>query len=91
MRAHAGEYSEALGRPITYVAVPLEEWGRELRTYGLPDHLFWHILTMAHLHAAGRYDRLTGDVEAITGRPATSTRDFVAHHPEIFGPAATTA
>ncbi len=60
----------------------------ELRTYGLPDHLFGHILTMARLHAAGRYDRLTNDVEAITGRPATSTRDFVAHHPEVFGPAA---
>ncbi len=88
MRAHAAEYSEALGRIITYVDVPLEEWERDLRTRGLPDHLFGHILTMAKLHAAGRYDRLTHDVEAITGRPATSTRDFVSHHPEVFGPPA---
>jgi hypothetical protein len=41
---------------------------------------------MARLHAAGRYDRLTHDVEALLGRPATSARDFVARHAELFGP-----
>jgi hypothetical protein len=41
---------------------------------------------MAKLHAANRYDRLTHDVEAVTGRPATSIRDYVAGHPELFGP-----
>ena len=51
----------------------------------LPDHVFDHILTMAQLHADNRYDRLTHDVEAITGRPATSIREYVAQHPEIFG------
>jgi hypothetical protein len=43
---------------------------------------------MARLHAANRYDRLTHDVEAITGRPATSARDFVARHAELFAPRA---
>jgi NAD(P)H dehydrogenase (quinone) len=41
---------------------------------------------MARLHADNRYDRLTGDVEAVTGRPATSVREYVANHPELFGP-----
>jgi hypothetical protein len=36
--------------------------------------------------AANRYDRLTQDVEAITGRPATSARDFVARHAKSFAP-----
>ena len=86
MIAHAAEYSEALGRNITYVDVPLEQWrDQELRTRNLPDHLLEHLLTMAHLHAANRYDRLTHDVEAITGRPATSTHDFVARHAGAFG------
>jgi uncharacterized protein YbjT (DUF2867 family) len=86
MHAHAAEYSDALGRTITYVDVPLEQWrDQELRRRNLPDHVFEHLLTMARLHAANRYDRLTHDVEAITGRPATSTRDFVAHHAELFG------
>jgi uncharacterized protein YbjT (DUF2867 family) len=83
----AAEYSEALGRTITYVDEPFEEWQeRELRSRGLPEHLYNHLLTMARLHAENRYDRLTHDVEAITGRPATSIRDFVANHPEVFGP-----
>ena len=86
MSAHAAEYSEALGRIITYVDVPLEQWrDQELRPRKLPDHLLAHLLTMARLHAANRYDRLTQDVEAITGRPATSTREFVARHAEAFG------
>ena len=52
---------------------------------GLPEHLLGHLLTMAKLHADNRYDRLTHDVEAVTGRPATSVRDYVAKHPEMFG------
>ncbi len=85
MRDVAAEYSEAMGRTITYVDVPFDEWrDRELRSRGLPDHVFDHLLTMAKLHADNRYDRLTDDFEAITGRPATSIRDYVTSHPEVF-------
>ena len=87
MRGLAAEYSEALGRPVTYVDVPLEQWrDQELRPRGLPEHVYEHFLTMAKMHAANRYDRLTQDVEAILGRPATSARDFVARHAESFAP-----
>ncbi len=87
MNRIAAEYSEALHRTITYVDVPFEQWrDQDLRSLNLPDHVFEHLLTMARLHAENRYDRLTHDVETITGRPATSVRDFVANHPEIFGP-----
>ncbi|HEX2487907.1 MAG TPA: NAD(P)H-binding protein [Blastocatellia bacterium] len=87
MHAMAAEYSAALGRTITYVDVPLEQWrDQELRSRNLPDHVFEHLLTMARLHAANRYDRLTHNVEAITGTRATSCRDFVARHAELFRP-----
>jgi NAD(P)H dehydrogenase (quinone) len=90
MRAVAAEYSEALGRTVTYVDEPFERWrDRELRARGLPEHVYEHLLTMAKLHAANRYDRLRHDVEAITGRPATSIRDYVAKHLELFGPPGT--
>jgi uncharacterized protein YbjT (DUF2867 family) len=86
MRGLAAEYSDALGCTITYVDVPLGNWrDQELRNRNLPEHVFEHLLTMARLHAANRYDRLTHDVEAITGRPATSARDFVARHASLFG------
>lgn len=87
MRAAAAEYSEALGRTITYVDVPMEEWlERELPARGLPGHVAGHMKVMAQLHADNRYDRLTDHFEAIIGRPATSIRDYVAKHPELFGP-----
>jgi NAD(P)H dehydrogenase (quinone) len=85
MHAVAAEYSAALGRTITYIDVPLEQWrDQELRSRNLPVHVFEHLLTMARLHAANRYDRLTHDVEAVTGRPATGIREFVAHHAQLF-------
>jgi NAD(P)H dehydrogenase (quinone) len=87
MTGVAAEYSTGLGREISYVDVPLEEWrDSELRSMKLPEHVFQHILTMARLHAANRYDRITHDVEAITGRPATSICDFVARRAEMFAP-----
>ena len=86
MHAVAAEYSAALGRTVTYIDVPFEQWrDQELRAHHLPDFLFEHLITMARLHADNRYDRFTPDVEAITGRPATSVRDFVAQHGELFG------
>jgi uncharacterized protein YbjT (DUF2867 family) len=84
MNGVAAEYAAALGRPIRYVDVPFEEWAVELRARGFPAHLEKHLATMAHLHADGRYDRQTDEVASITGRPATSVRDFVASHRALF-------
>jgi uncharacterized protein YbjT (DUF2867 family) len=81
----AAEYSEALHRPVKYVDVPFDEWSSELRRRGLPQHVYEHFLTMAHLHAENRYDRHTDEVRALTGRPATSVRDFVASHLQELG------
>jgi NAD(P)H dehydrogenase (quinone) len=86
MHAVAAEYSSALGRTVTYVDVPFDQWRQELRKRNLPEHLYEHLLTMARLHAANRYDRITHDVEAITGGPALSVRDFVAQHADLFTP-----
>jgi NAD(P)H dehydrogenase (quinone) len=87
MTGVAGEYSAALGREISYVNVPLEQWlDSDLRNLKLPDHVFGHISTMARLHAANRYDRTSHDFEAIIGRPATSIREFVAKHADLFAP-----
>jgi NAD(P)H dehydrogenase (quinone) len=58
---------------------------RELKKKGLPEHLTLHLLTMAGLHRAGRYDRLADGVERVTGRPAMSVREFVSLHADQFG------
>src|SRR6516162_2443923 len=59
----AREYSDALGREIKYSDIPHEDWERELRKVGLPEHVTRHLVTMAELHRAGRYDRLAAGVE----------------------------
>jgi uncharacterized protein YbjT (DUF2867 family) len=85
MAGMAAEYSAALGRPVAYVDVPLDDWrDRELRSRGLPDHVFDHFVTMARLHAENRYDRMTHDVEAITGRPALTVRSYVESRADLF-------
>jgi NAD(P)H dehydrogenase (quinone) len=86
MASMAAEYAAALGRPITYVDVPFDRWrDQELRGRGLPDHVSDHFVTMARLHADNRYDRMTHDIEAITGRPATGVRSYVESRADLFG------
>jgi NAD(P)H dehydrogenase (quinone) len=85
MNGVAAEYSAALGRPITYIDVPFDQWrDEEVGRRELPHHLCEHFMAMARLHAGNRYDRLTNDVAAITGRPATGIREYVARNRALF-------
>jgi uncharacterized protein YbjT (DUF2867 family) len=81
----AREYSDALNRKITYADIPPEDWELGLKKAGLPEHLTHHLVTMAELNRAGRYDRMADGVERVTGRPAISVREFVSLHADEFG------
>jgi len=81
----AREYSDALNREVTYSDIPPEDWERELKGHGLPEHLTHHLVTMAELNRAGRYDRMSDGVERVTGRPSMSVREFVLLHADEFG------
>jgi uncharacterized protein YbjT (DUF2867 family) len=59
MYFYAQEYSKALGRTITFQDIPVERWRDGLLERGLPIHLVNHLTTMAELHRAGRYDRMS--------------------------------
>jgi uncharacterized protein YbjT (DUF2867 family) len=85
MHAVAREFSTALNREITYSDVSPEDWERELKRAGVPEHLTGHLVTMGALHRAGRYDRLADGVERVTGQPAMSVREFVMIHADEFG------
>jgi uncharacterized protein YbjT (DUF2867 family) len=85
MHGVAREYSDALGREVTYADISPEDWQRELKRAALPEYLTRHLVTMAELNRAGRYDRLADGVERVTGRPAMSVREFVALHADAFG------
>jgi NAD(P)H dehydrogenase (quinone) len=85
MHEVAREYSDALNREVRYSDISPEDWERELKKVGLPEHLTHHLMTMAELNRAGRYDRMTDGVERVTGRPPMSVREFVSLHPKEFG------
>ncbi|WP_285113745.1 NmrA family NAD(P)-binding protein [Leifsonia sp. fls2-241-R2A-40a] len=81
----AERYGRALGRTLSVSDIPLDVYERMLNSLpGLPSHVRQHIYTVAKLHRAGRYDRSSNDVELITGKPAQSLENYIAHHRELF-------
>ena len=86
MHFYAEEYSKALGRTITYQDIPVEPWRDGLLQRGLPVHLVNHLATMADLHRAGRYDRMSDDVLTLTGQVPLSVQEFVRKNAASFTP-----
>ncbi|HKO31201.1 MAG TPA: NAD(P)H-binding protein [Nitrospiraceae bacterium] len=84
MQFFAQEYSKALGRTITFADIPVEVWSDGLLKRGLPVHLVNHLATMADLHRAGRYDRMTDDVRMLSGQTPLSMQEFVRRNAETF-------
>ncbi|MET7978599.1 NmrA family NAD(P)-binding protein [Streptomyces mirabilis] len=84
MKELAGEFSRALGRPVTYVDVPPERWEAELPKLGMPPHLEQHVAVMGRLHRENRYDRTADGVERVTGVPAQTIEAFVAARRDFY-------
>jgi uncharacterized protein YbjT (DUF2867 family) len=91
MHFYAQEYSKALGRTITYQDIPVEPWRDGLLERGLPVHLVNHLATMADLHRAGRYDRMSDDVFTLTGQKPQSLQEFVGKNAQRFAASAKSA
>ena len=91
MHFYAQEYSKALGRTITFQDIPVEPWRDALLARGLPAHLVHHLATMADLHRAGRYDRMSDDVFTLTGQGPQSLQECVRKNAETFSPSAKSA
>ncbi len=47
-------------------------------------HLVHHLATMADLHRAGRYDRMSDDVLTLTGQGPLSVQEFVRKNAATF-------
>jgi uncharacterized protein YbjT (DUF2867 family) len=84
MHFFAQEYSKALGSTITYQDIPVEPWRDGLLQSAVPLHLVNHLVTMADLHRAGRYDRMSDDVLTLTGQAPRSLQEFVRKNAATF-------
>ena len=78
------KYSKALGRTITFQDIPVEPWRDRAARAGLPVHLVSHLATMADLHRAGRYDRMSEDVLTLTGQGPLRLQEFVRKNAATF-------
>jgi uncharacterized protein YbjT (DUF2867 family) len=80
----AEQYAKALDRPITAAQLLYDEWLENLSEAGLEPHTQQHIATMVRLHRDDRYNRLTHDVEDLTGRPAQSVQEYIRQRRDLF-------
>jgi uncharacterized protein YbjT (DUF2867 family) len=72
----AAEYAAALGRPVEYEDVPLDEFYEGvLLQLGIPAHISKHLRTLSALYAANKFDFVSKRAEEVLGRPAASMFD----------------
>jgi len=84
MHFYAQEYSKALGRTITFQDIPVEPCRDALRERGFPVHVVNHLTTMADLHRAGRFDRMSDEVLMLTEQRPLSVQEFVRKNATAF-------
>jgi len=85
----AEQYTRGLGRPVTGSDLPYGKFVDIMGAVpGISSHTVQHLLTVAALHRDDRYNRLTTDVEDVTGEPAQSVEQYVAAHRELFSKSA---
>ena len=77
--------SVVLGKPITYVNPPIEEWRAVLvEKVGFPAPLVAHLAAVAQDYQDGVFTGVTDVVERIGGQPPQSLADFVRAHEREF-------
>ncbi|MEU7631078.1 NAD(P)H-binding protein [Nocardia sp. NPDC049220] len=81
----AEQYTRALGHPVSGIDMPYDDFAQQIGAVpGISPHTVQHLLTMAKLHRNDRYNRLTSDVETLTGQPPQSVEQYVAGHRDLF-------
>jgi uncharacterized protein YbjT (DUF2867 family) len=73
----AAEISEAVGYPVNYTQIPIEDFIQVLRVQGAPDEVLWLMRELFTVVFDGRNSSPTSGVEDALGRPATDFNEYV--------------
>lgn len=76
----AAELSEALGRPIVYQDLPVDEYGDSLEQMGVPAYIVQHLRGAMADYQKGHMAGADNNVERLTGHPAMTVGDFARLH-----------
>lgn len=71
------EISEALGRPVKYTSIPVDDYIKALKEQGAPDDLQWLLRELFTVVFDGRNCNVMPGVEEALGRPATDFKTYV--------------
>jgi len=81
----AQDFSDVLGKPITYIGVPVEKAMEAMQQRGMPEWLVEHLGTIGRIGAEGAFSTAnTQVIEDIVGRAPITTRQFVEDHRDMF-------
>ena len=76
--------SAEIGKPVKYVAIPVEAVGEAIRGFGMGDWFAQVMMDYSRAYARGWGDMVNGNVEAITDKEPRSFARFVK---EVLAPA----
>ncbi len=81
----AKNFSELLGRPITYVELSLEQAEQAMKGRGMPDWLVAHQIAVARAAAKGGFsNENTQPILEILGRSPLTIKQFIEDHKAAF-------
>jgi uncharacterized protein YbjT (DUF2867 family) len=81
----ANVIAEALGKPIAYHAITLEQAEQGMKARGLPDWMAAHFVAMARAGGQGAFSKEnTQPIRDIVGRAPITTRQFVQDYKGAF-------
>jgi uncharacterized protein YbjT (DUF2867 family) len=82
----AADLSQALGKKVNYVAVPLEAAREAMLNMGMPEWIAKAYTEYFKMYSAGWGDYTTHDIEQLTGHPARSYQTFAQDFAQVFSP-----
>lgn len=69
--------SDAIGRPIEYVPIPVDDYIETLKQLGQPEDILWLMRELFTVVFDGRNTQTQNGVQKALGRPATDFKDYV--------------
>ncbi|MEH3123547.1 MAG: NmrA-like protein [Sphingomonas phyllosphaerae] len=83
----ASAITEVIGRPVRHCRLTTRELAARYTAFGLPEDYATTLALMDETIATGAEDRTTGEVERMTGRPATTLASFLTGQRAVLGSA----
>lgn len=84
----ANKLSAAIGKPVSYVDIPIEALRAGATSTGMPDFYVDALVDLEKYYLAGKAGQLSGDVEKVTGRKPRNFDDFARDYAGAFRAAA---